>query len=507
MIANLYRRIQEPRTALWLTPNIGLTAMGDFFISFNQADRDWADWIAWTLAEAGHQVWYQNWDIRTGHNFVIEMDEALKENRQIVAVLSDNFLRAGFPKAEWAAAFSEDPTGQNRKLLPVRVRECKPRGLLAAISYTDLIGLSETDAKTALHNMLLQNGRPSESPKFPGLNSTQDCPRVHITAKPFPGPVIITDRPEPKLGSIVSRSCNREPQRDRFQDDFKSGVQDRRTYPQVYVVHGPTKERHKSLVMRFQETTIQEYAAYITRTQTKPAFWNCSWSYKIDVENAKQQLIELLILRAHNDDPSYRFEKQSYSAETFCRAILPLGNSVVIIQHNIEAQKWTATTGQVVKTYLEFWDDVKKIADESESGSEVPQFIIFLNVVYPAMEVLSWKVWQKWADVGQWLHKRKIKTNLNAICKLPGRQASNPQDSIFCLYTVLDELPRVGFSDLVKWFEDHNLGRNEVAWETHSQNIFRSKGWNQKKKKNMAEIETALDEFIEAMQISTRTTR
>jgi hypothetical protein len=33
--------------------------MKDFFVSFNSADRAWADWIAWTLEEAGYQAAYQ----------------------------------------------------------------------------------------------------------------------------------------------------------------------------------------------------------------------------------------------------------------------------------------------------------------------------------------------------------------------------------------------------------------------------------------------------------------
>src|SRR3954467_450086 len=34
----------------------------DFFVSFNKADRVWATWIAWVLEEAGHSVWFQDWD-------------------------------------------------------------------------------------------------------------------------------------------------------------------------------------------------------------------------------------------------------------------------------------------------------------------------------------------------------------------------------------------------------------------------------------------------------------
>jgi hypothetical protein len=46
----------------------------DFFISFNQADRAWATWIAWVLEEAGYSVFFQDWDFK--RNFVLEMDRA-----------------------------------------------------------------------------------------------------------------------------------------------------------------------------------------------------------------------------------------------------------------------------------------------------------------------------------------------------------------------------------------------------------------------------------------------
>ena len=88
--------------------------MKDFFVSFNSADRAWADWIAWTLEEAGYQVVYQPWDFRAGGNFVLEMQKASSETRKTVVVLSDNYLQADYTQPEWAAAFVQDPRGESR---------------------------------------------------------------------------------------------------------------------------------------------------------------------------------------------------------------------------------------------------------------------------------------------------------------------------------------------------------------------------------------------------------
>ena len=45
-----------------------LNGKREFFVSFNKADRDWAEWTAWVLEDAGYSVWFQDWDFRG--NFV-----------------------------------------------------------------------------------------------------------------------------------------------------------------------------------------------------------------------------------------------------------------------------------------------------------------------------------------------------------------------------------------------------------------------------------------------------
>jgi hypothetical protein len=48
----------------------------DFFVSYTQADRAWAAWIAWQLEAHGYSVVIQAWDFAAGRNFVVEMDKA-----------------------------------------------------------------------------------------------------------------------------------------------------------------------------------------------------------------------------------------------------------------------------------------------------------------------------------------------------------------------------------------------------------------------------------------------
>ncbi|HWM92103.1 MAG TPA: toll/interleukin-1 receptor domain-containing protein [Thermoanaerobaculia bacterium] len=164
--------------------------MKDFFVSFNSADKAWADWIAWMLEEAGYQVVYQPWDFRPGGNFVLEMQKAAGETRKTVVVLTDNYLKADYTQPEWAAAFAQDPRGEDRKLIPLRVAPCSPTGLLKPLIYADLVGLPADVAKAAVLTAVSDDRpKPAQQPVFPGPTASSTSP-----APPYPGPLLDTGR-------------------------------------------------------------------------------------------------------------------------------------------------------------------------------------------------------------------------------------------------------------------------------------------------------------------------
>ena len=122
----------------------------DFFISYTQADREWAEWLAWTLEDAGYSVVVDYRDFRAGADFILEMQKAAAGTRRTIAVLSEAYLAARYTQREWAAALGRDPRADERTLIPVRVAECRLEGMLATMIYVDLVGLSPADARTAL---------------------------------------------------------------------------------------------------------------------------------------------------------------------------------------------------------------------------------------------------------------------------------------------------------------------------------------------------------------------
>ena len=170
----------------------------DFFISYTGSDLPWAQWIGWFLEEEGYTVFIDVWDFRPGSNFAIEMDKGTR-CRQTIAVLSQAYLKARYTKPEWAAAFADDPQGDSRKFIPVRVEDFNPSGLLKSIVYVDFVGITSSEtARERLLGALKDRGKPTTPPIFPGKlnleitaeNSSQ------ARAKPASQPAFPTQVPE-----------------------------------------------------------------------------------------------------------------------------------------------------------------------------------------------------------------------------------------------------------------------------------------------------------------------
>jgi hypothetical protein len=153
----------------------------DFFISYNKADKKWAEWIAWILEENGFTTVLQAWDFRPGANFIVEMQNASEISSRTLAILSQDYLDSLFTQPEWAAAFSQDPTGKLKMLIPVRVKKCESKGLLSQIIYIDLVGKVEGEAeKELLEGIRQERLKPTKRPGFPNVLNDE------ITKPDFP---------------------------------------------------------------------------------------------------------------------------------------------------------------------------------------------------------------------------------------------------------------------------------------------------------------------------------
>jgi hypothetical protein len=143
----------------------------DFFVSYQQADRVWAEWIAWQLEVAGHSVLFQAWDFVPGTNWIKLMQDGVSRSARLIVVLSPAYIGSVFGAAEWQAIWARDPDGAERRVIPIRVADCERPGLLAGIVSIDLFGVPEPKAlqrlQDAISLALAGRAKPLKPPSFP----------------------------------------------------------------------------------------------------------------------------------------------------------------------------------------------------------------------------------------------------------------------------------------------------------------------------------------------------
>jgi len=157
-------------------------ASWDFFVSCAPADRAWGEWTAWQLESVGYRVLVPAWDFVAGSNRVGRMQDGMVNARHTIALLSANYARSEDGNAQWWAVHAVDPTGSGRALLPVRIEDWQPSGLLAAVVSIDLFGVSAQTARRRLLDGVADAARgrakPSREPAFPSPSAEPEFPGV-----------------------------------------------------------------------------------------------------------------------------------------------------------------------------------------------------------------------------------------------------------------------------------------------------------------------------------------
>lgn len=162
----------------------------DFFISYTKADESWATWIAQALEAADYTFIIQAWDFVPGTNFVHSMEDAVQRCDRVLPVLTPAYRRSGYASAEWYAFFGADPTGTDRRIVPVRVLpdgDEKQLSLLQQVVYIDLVG---AENEIASRERLISGLRAA-------LLGASDRPHT-----PFPGaglPLVATPASEQEI--------------------------------------------------------------------------------------------------------------------------------------------------------------------------------------------------------------------------------------------------------------------------------------------------------------------
>ncbi|NUS29663.1 MAG: tetratricopeptide repeat protein [Streptomyces sp.] len=138
-----------------------------WFISHAGADRAWAEWIAWQLLDAGHEVELDCWDWGAGDNFVLKMSAALERGRFLALFSPAYFEPERFTTPEWTAMVA-----RQEKITPVRIAQTPTPLILSPLIVTDLFGLDDQAACEALLRAVNGPARPTRAPgRPPGMLS------------------------------------------------------------------------------------------------------------------------------------------------------------------------------------------------------------------------------------------------------------------------------------------------------------------------------------------------
>ncbi|MEU5694695.1 toll/interleukin-1 receptor domain-containing protein [Actinosynnema sp. NPDC020468] len=144
----------------------------DFFVSYTGEDQSWADWVAWRLEADGHTVLIQAWDMLPGRNWVHRMATGVREAERVVVLLSEAYLASVWGSPDWRAAWRDDPLGERRKLVVLRVEDCPTPGALGSAPGEDLFGVGEGVIRRRLHDVvrgaLASRPERDAAPTFPG---------------------------------------------------------------------------------------------------------------------------------------------------------------------------------------------------------------------------------------------------------------------------------------------------------------------------------------------------
>ena len=207
-------------------------------------------------------------------------------------------------------------------------------------------------------------------------------------------------------GSLVYKLCDRSSQENAFNDFFKTHLRNQPGRPQVYLVHGENGECHDSFVERVMQTQIRLIAEKRWGEQHSViAYKQPEWPHEGEPTELQQ---DLRINLFKEFDPAYADDQLSAPAlrKLAARLLCP----VVIIQHNIYAERWGAPTRQLIEWYLDYWDEIT-------ANSDGPQFLIFLSIIYPDKHRARSKAriwWKPWA-ARESFDKRQLQGELAEI--------------------------------------------------------------------------------------------
>jgi len=124
----------------------------DVFLSHNRAQKDWTRDLARRLRDEGFEVWFDEWCLRGGENWIVGLRRGVNESRHVVFVVSPESMEAVWPRFEVYLAIFQDPVADDRKLIPIIHTRCD---LPEEIAIRQCLDFCETHGNPLLYEFKL----------------------------------------------------------------------------------------------------------------------------------------------------------------------------------------------------------------------------------------------------------------------------------------------------------------------------------------------------------------
>nr|VFK30786.1 MAG: TIR domain-containing protein [Candidatus Kentron sp. MB]VFK34513.1 MAG: TIR domain-containing protein [Candidatus Kentron sp. MB]VFK76794.1 MAG: TIR domain-containing protein [Candidatus Kentron sp. MB] len=125
--------------------------MANLFLSYRRPDLAQAERLALALKAAGHEVWFDEWNIRIGDSIVERMDQGLTGMSYLIFCYSAAGMSPWINR-EWMSTLARQLSGHSVKILPVLLSgdaDAAP-AILADIKYANLTRDWERDLQELL---------------------------------------------------------------------------------------------------------------------------------------------------------------------------------------------------------------------------------------------------------------------------------------------------------------------------------------------------------------------
>lgn len=280
---------------------------------------------------------------------------------------------------------------------------------------------------------------------------------------------------EPKLKKLFpfhSKLCNRGRQVNQFRSFFNDSQEKRPGLPQIYFIYGEYGECHDSLVERLIRTHIKN--ATPTQDGQQESIVTSKDIEWPETGAVDERLRDLKMMLFDEFSPNYNMRDLSVTA--LSRLQLVSSYNVITLSHSISASQMDEPAWSLIDLYASYWW-------QNEADASRPQFIIFLNFVYPKIQPSVW--YKPWMMLKRF-DKESTKSRLQEI-------SARINERLPCL--LLEELPRVGPEEVEQWFRKYG-GDGNFSIKVKQESLTRLFE-NENIEKSMLDVELELLNLVE----------